>query len=155
MTNDEPDPNRIERLEGIVSKQQQQLQEMRAALASELEIDIGRRAALQSAGVLGASALAAGVGFGVGRTRAADENSGDVGAPGSSQDIWLDQIYDDGGDLVADLDDTGDIDWHGRGFDNVGSVDTGSASVNSNELYIQGSAPGSPSTGDIWIDNDG
>jgi hypothetical protein len=35
------------------------------------------------------------------------------------------------------------------------SVTTAEAVINSNELYIQGTAPGSPSTGDIWIDNDG
>ena len=35
------------------------------------------------------------------------------------------------------------------------SLSTDSAVINSNEVYVQGTAPSSPSTGDIWIDNDG
>jgi len=52
------------------------------------------------------------------------------------------EFYDDANqELTADV--------------NNGLVNTDSAIINTNEVYIQGTEPSSPDTGDIWIDNDG
>ena len=40
-----------------------------------------------------------------------------------------------------------------RGY--IRDLHSDQAYINGNELYIQGSSPSSPDTGDIWIDNDG
>lgn len=88
-----------------------------------------------------------------GSAMAADTSSGGTGAPGYSQDIHLDEILDPQGDPVADLDDTGDMVWQrGQQFP---AVNADKALINSNQVYVQGVEPTSPSTGDVWIDNDG
>jgi len=43
--------------------------------------------------------------------QAADTSVGQLGSSGSPVDVALDQIKDDGGDVVADIDDTGDVDF--------------------------------------------
>jgi hypothetical protein len=54
---------------------------------------------------------AAGVAGTTGRASAADTSVGQIGTSGSPVDITLDEIKDDGGDVVADIDDTGDVDF--------------------------------------------
>jgi len=73
----------------------------------------------------------------------------------------------DGGTILLEYDETagewvsrGPVNMSGNDVSNVGTlsataVDTDEALINSNQLYLQGSEPSSPSTGDVWIDNDG
>jgi len=56
-----------------------------------------------------------------------------------------DTIYDRSSNTIGD----------GTPDGNFSSVSTDSAVINTNEVYVQGNAPSSPDTGDIWIDNDG
>jgi hypothetical protein len=37
----------------------------------------------------------------------------------------------------------------------VESLSTDEATINGNQVYVQGTEPNSPSSGDVWIDNDG
>jgi len=46
------------------------------------------------------------------------------------------------------------VDVYGATVD-ADSLNTVDAEINGNQVYVQGSQPSSPSTGDIWIDNDG
>lgn len=72
-----------------------------------------RRDVLKTLGLLGTGAAAGALG-GTAATRearAADTSVGQVGTSGNPVDIALDQIKDDGGDVVADIDDTGDVDF--------------------------------------------
>lgn len=82
-----------------------------------------RREVLEALGVLGTGAAIGGGSFlaGTEQAAAADTSSGTVGTGGKSQDIYLDQILDESGDQVADVDDTGDVSWQ-RG-QQVPSVD--------------------------------
>lgn len=104
----EPDDDleaRVERLEEQVSKTMP-----------------SRRQLLAGAGTLGVGAL---LGGGAGSAAAADgttdESVGAVGAQGSSVDVYLDQLLDESGDEVLNVDDSGTANATGRGweFDSV------------------------------------
>lgn len=71
-----------------------------------------------------------------GRAAAADDSVGQLGAANSSVDVVVDQLKDPGGDLLADVDDTGAVDWQGRGFTNLGSVDTDDLDVGGQDVQI-------------------
>jgi hypothetical protein len=72
-----------------------------------------RRDVLKTLGLLGTGAAAGALG-GTAATQqasAADTSVGQLGTAGNPLDITLDEIKDDGGDVVADIDDTGDVDF--------------------------------------------
>lgn len=75
-------------------------------------------AALLTGGVIGGGARQA---F-IDSAAAADSSSGSVGIAGGAVDVYLDELRDPGGDVVGDFDDTGAVDWQGRGFTNLGAV---------------------------------
>jgi len=85
----------------------------------------------------GASALLAGgaVKSMSGRSRAADTSAGQAGAAGQEIDVFIDELRDPGGDVVADVDDTGAVNWQGRSFENVGSIGTDEARI-SGPVYL-------------------
>jgi len=91
-----------------------------------------RRQALYALGILAISggSLVTAVRHATRRSRAADTSVGYFGEPGSPVDVYIDQLRDEGDDVVADIDDTGAVDWQSRGLTNVGSLDTDDATVN-------------------------
>jgi len=88
-----------------------------------------RRQLLAGAGTLGVGAL---LGGGAGSAAAADgttdESVGAVGAQGSSVDVYLDQLLDESGDEVLNVDDSGTANATGRGweFDSINTEDSNS-----------------------------
>jgi len=87
------------------------------------------------------AALAGGAAYSLtGRGSAADTSSDQAGAAGKSIDVYLDQLRDPGGDVVADVDDTGAIDWMNRGHTNLGPLANGGSAIPVNDdLDLQGS----------------
>jgi len=96
MTNDDPPENvtkeelwnRLRRLE-------------KAVLPS-------RRDVLKAGGAAGAAGL---LGFNAGSASGADTSGARAGSPGNEIDVYLDEIKDKSGDVVADIDDTGAVDF--------------------------------------------
>lgn len=114
----------------------------------------GRRDILKMGGASAVTAL--GIGVAVQPGAAADTSQGAIGESGGSQDVYLDEIRDPGGDVVADVDDTGDIDWQSRGFDNLSSVSTDEIGIgNTRALTAVSTSPSSPGTLDNYIRTDG
>jgi uncharacterized spore protein YtfJ len=72
-----------------------------------------RRDVLKAIGALGAGGVAGAAGMEAAsqQAQAADTSVGQIGSSGSPVDVAIDEIKDDGGDLVADIDDTGDVDF--------------------------------------------
>jgi len=68
-----------------------------------------RRDVLKAGGAAGAAGL---LGFGAGSASAADTSPDRVGASGNPVDVYLDELKDASGDLVADVDDTGPVDFN-------------------------------------------
>jgi len=60
-----------------------------------------------------------------GDAEANDTGTAVLGEPGNPADVHLDRVLDDGGDLVADLDDTGDLVFQNRGISGLSEIDTG------------------------------
>lgn len=126
-TDDSTDRDRrIEQLVAIVEAQQQQIEALAEAAGIE-DTDglLSRRNLLQAGATTGAAGLL--VAGTSGSAAAAGLNDGDTqwGSTSNRDDYVVDHL------------------------------DAKSVDINGNELYIQGAAPSSPSTGDIWIDNDG
>jgi len=92
---------------------------------------VSRRQLLKAAGAIGAGAVVGGGSAAAltGDADAADTGTAVVGAPGNPADVHLDRVLDDGGDLVADLDDSGDLVFQNRGLSGLSSIDTGNVSI--------------------------
>lgn len=99
-----------------------------------------RRTVLQGGLMAGLGAGAFGLGKMSTPAKAASTSDRQVGVPSEEVDILIDEIRDPGGDVVADIDDTGDIDWQGRGFDNLSSVTTGQADIATPYTFVDSDA---------------
>lgn len=138
---------RLDRLEKRIDELEQANQRLREEIASSS--DIGRRRLLQAVGIAGVGALGVYAGS---ETAAAAPSWGSATGDVGSSSTPLANVY--AATLHTQTLGT-DVDANQKNITNVNSIASDSASINSNEVYIQGSAPSSPSTGDIWIDNDG
>lgn len=118
---------RVAELEAQLEQQQQTIQQMLPSRRSLLKAGGAGAAALLAASATSGSASAA---------------TGTIGGPNNTFNWYAEDIRDKNDNTPITL--PGD-----------GSVDIDSAVINSNEVYIQGSEPSSPSAGDVWIDNDG
>lgn len=128
MTDTDTDTN-VDELEAQVEEQQQMIEELCTKLVelSQLLPEHDRRQFLKAGA--GAGAL-----LGSGLLGRASAQAGDGDTTWGS-DTDRDDVYRDLVDATL--------------------VRTERSVINSNEVYVQGTAPSSPSTGDIWIDNDG
>jgi len=100
-------------------------------------LGVSRRGLMQTLGAGGLGALL------TQSASAADTSSGGVGAPGYSQDIYLDEILDPQGDPVGDLDDSGHFQWsrgHSMPALNTGSAVIGGRDFESGDLTLNPSA---------------
>ena len=100
---------------------------------------LSRRQAIALAG--GGLSLAA-LGIGTGEVAAADgtadESVGAVGAPGDSIDVYLDQLLDDSGDEVLNVDDTGTANATARGWE-FDSINIAKATIDQTLSFKSGS----------------
>jgi hypothetical protein len=127
---------RVDQLEATVEQQQATIKKMLP----------GRRGALKAGGLLAGGGLLGALGSD--RAAAADgtqdTSAGTIGGAGESNDIYLDQLLDPGGDEILNVDDTGDINaTFGRTWD-FSSVDLQNSSLSLDSL----------NTGQITSDSD-
>ena len=139
MSTDTPDESEVANAYDDLDEEEQiALVQLAKKLGHSDPLQRAKDAATSRRGLLGTltgAAAAGSVAYSAGKAEAADTSVGQIGAAGSEVDLVVDQIKDPGGDVLADVDDTGDVDWQGRGFDNVGSVETDdSVDLDGNDL---------------------
>ncbi|WP_225334244.1 twin-arginine translocation signal domain-containing protein [Halomicrobium urmianum] len=96
------DPNELRQR---VREQEERIEQLESMVKRMMP---NRRDVLKAGGAAAGAGL---LGFGAGTASGSDTSSRRAGAPGDEVDVYLDELKDPSGDVVADVDDTGAVEF--------------------------------------------